>query len=83
MKTKTVRLLPISVLLFSMLGCTNGEENLAGNKGGGVMAVDVMIAKKTSVDNVINLNGSVLANEESELRNEIPGRIVALPFEEG
>ena len=45
--------------------------------------VDVIIASNRSIDNVVEANGSVVANEYVELHPEISGRIVYLNVPEG
>ncbi|MCH8555392.1 MAG: efflux RND transporter periplasmic adaptor subunit [Schleiferiaceae bacterium] len=77
------KLYPFIGAFLLLIGACKEGTNEAGPKRGGEIAVDVVVATPSSVANTININGSVLANEASELRNELPGRIVALPFKEG
>jgi membrane fusion protein, multidrug efflux system len=45
--------------------------------------VDVMIASTSAIDNNIEANGTIIANEFVELRPEISGRVTALNVPEG
>jgi membrane fusion protein (multidrug efflux system) len=45
--------------------------------------VDIMIAEKQPVNNVIEANGTVIANEYVELRPEVSGRLTYLNLTEG
>ncbi len=75
-----------AVLFFSILaGCNTKKNNLTGDtaRGGGKVPVEVMVAEPQHLVNEIYATGSVLANEKVELRNEIPGRITGIHFEEG
>lgn len=46
-------------------------------------AVDVMVASPQSVSNIIEANGTVIANESVELRPEVSGRLTYLNVPEG
>lgn len=50
---------------------------------GGKTFVDVWIVKTKRLDESIKATGTVLANEEVDIRSEISGRIVKLSFKEG
>lgn len=47
------------------------------------LMVNGIVAGSKEVENKIYSSGSLLANEEVEIRNEIPGKITALLFKEG
>jgi membrane fusion protein (multidrug efflux system) len=59
----------------------------AGGKGGpggaGNVAVDVVVVKSEKLDNKIQSTGTILANEEVELRSEISGKVSQIFFKEG
>jgi membrane fusion protein (multidrug efflux system) len=58
----------------------------AGGRGGsgpGNVAVDVMLVKTEKLDNKIQATGTILANEEVELRSEVAGKIGKIYFKEG
>jgi len=67
-------------------GCGEGESRLsdrrAGNRGGKV-SVDALIVRPQQLENNIFTTGTLLANEEVELRPEISGRVIGVYFEEG
>lgn len=53
-------------------------------KGGdGKTVVSVMVVESASLDDVVKTTGSILANEEVEIRSEVPGKITQLLFKEG
>ena len=51
--------------------------------GGGGAMVSVMVIGANRLDNVVKTTGTVLANEEIEIRSEISGKITGLYFKEG
>lgn len=53
------------------------------NRSTSEMAVDVYIAEETRIDNTIYSSGTIVPNEEVELRGEISGRLVKLNIQEG
>ena len=90
---KTVRTILILVaaaafgyLLYSKVFSGNSETKMAGPAGGPMaqkVAVDVFIVSPTAYQNNITSTGSVIPNEEVELRSEISGRVTNINFEEG
>jgi membrane fusion protein, multidrug efflux system len=58
-----------------------GKGGKAG--GGGAIPVDVYLARSERVDNVLFASGTVVPNEEVELKAEIAGRLVKLNLREG
>ncbi|HXB09374.1 MAG TPA: efflux RND transporter periplasmic adaptor subunit [Puia sp.] len=82
---------PCALLLlsFSLLFISSCKEraDAAGSdrqsKAGEAPIVDVMIASPRPINNEIEANGSVVANEYVELHPEISGRIVYLNVPEG
>lgn len=72
------------VLTGFIFSCSTKKETPeAGPAGPKPQQVEVVIAGTSSVDNNIAATGSVMANEEIELRSEISGRITGLFFNEG
>ena len=59
---------------------TKGKGKEKGGPGakGGKTAVIVTVVKSTRLDDMINSTGSILPNEEVDIRSEIAGRIIAL-----
>src|ERR1700760_2300178 len=76
----------VSLFLFSFSGCKE-KADAAGTKSkassGQPPIVDVIIAAARPIENTIEANGSVVANEYVELHPEISGRIVYLNVPEG
>ena len=68
-------------LFIGCKGTKKGPDNKQ-NKGKAV-PVTGMIVSPRDMDNKILTTGSVLANEEIELRSEVPGRIISVNFIEG
>jgi membrane fusion protein (multidrug efflux system) len=60
-----------------------GAARGPGGGGPGNMAVDVMLVKAQKLDNKIQSTGTIMANEEVELRSEISGKISQIFFKEG
>jgi membrane fusion protein, multidrug efflux system len=71
----------ISLLFVGCNGTKKGPDTMQ-NKGKAV-TVTGMIVTPRDMDNKILTTGSVLANEEIELRCEVPGRIISVNFIEG
>ncbi|GGA82990.1 efflux RND transporter periplasmic adaptor subunit [Puia dinghuensis] len=79
-------LLLFSFSLFSLSSCKERADAASpDNKPRGVepTLVDVLIAAQRPINNEIEANGSVVANEYVELHPEISGRIVYLNVPEG
>lgn len=64
----------------SMAGSGSGKGD---GKGGGKAIVDVWVVQAKRLDEVIKSTGTILANEEVDIRSEISGRIVKLSLKEG
>jgi len=79
----TLLLLFTCVLLFS--ACREKADAAKSNKPQSTQSVivDVIVAGTRSIDNKIEANGSVVANEYVELHPEISGRITYLNVPEG
>ncbi len=61
-----------------------GEENESGQQSGqSSLMVDAVELRPTSVQDKIFTTGSILANEEVELRSEVSGKITEIYLEEG
>ena len=73
----------IAVLAIS--GCNRKKDAAPAGPQGAMPAqsVQVVIVKQAALDNSINATGSILSNEEVEIRSEIQGRVTGLYFKEG
>lgn len=63
-----------------LISCSNKKEVKATSP---VPVVDVMVASPQAVENIIEVNGTIIANQFVELRPEVAGRIVYLNVHEG
>ncbi len=65
--------------------CKSSEKNKKpeANKGTSVLGVSAVIVSPEPLDYKLYSSGTVLANEEVQLRNEVPGRIISINFKEG
>jgi membrane fusion protein (multidrug efflux system) len=79
-----VFVLPVVCLFLVLTGC-DGKSEAATNapKPNSAVVVDIMIAEKQAISNVIEANGTVIANEYVELRPEVSGRLTYLNLTEG
>lgn len=61
------------------------KQKPGGGSGGGSQAtiVDVIIAGKSAVSNTVEVNGTVVANEQTNLQVEVSGRLTYLNLPEG
>ncbi len=67
-------------------GCGSGNSKTVGRGtagGKGVVSVEALVIHPRLLQNKINTTGTLLANEEVELRSEISGRVTGVNFEEG
>lgn len=80
-----VAVVAVGYLLYSKLIAGGDKAPAAG--GGGPMAqkvaVDVFVVSPSAFQNKITSTGTVLPNEEVELRSEVSGRVTGISFEEG
>jgi membrane fusion protein (multidrug efflux system) len=83
MLKKHIPFLSAVLLLAAAYGCKDSDTSSGQVKGGASMAIDVWLATPMEINNEILANGTLLANEEIELRNEVPGRVETLAFKEG
>lgn len=71
-----------TILAFS--SCSKKQATQEGKgKNKGPLEVNVVIISKSSLEDNITVNGSLLANEQVELRAESQGKIVSLNLQEG
>jgi len=72
------------VTVFCLLtACKNQKLEVKQNAGPQKIMVDVIVAKTQKISNIIEANGTVLANEYAELHPEVNGRLVFLDIPEG
>ena len=74
----------ISALLILISSCKDKEEpNKPRSQANQPTIVDVIVAAPKSLDNLVEANGSIVANEYVELHPETSGRITFLDVPEG
>lgn len=72
----------LAALLLS--GCSSsGKENTSGKPAVPKVSVEIIVAQAEALEHKINVTGSVLANEQVELKSETSGRLVQINFNEG
>lgn len=71
------------VLLIASCSKTDNSKQQANKQGSGKIPVEVMIINGQMIDNMIFSTGTLLANEEADLKPEISGRITGIHFKEG
>ncbi|WP_165823788.1 efflux RND transporter periplasmic adaptor subunit [Pseudochryseolinea flava] len=78
--------LPLVLLMAALFSCGSKEQKntaAAVNRSSGPMLVDGFIVHPQSVSDDIQVPGSLLPAEETQIRAEVSGRIVKLNIEEG
>lgn len=89
MSNRTGRTAGIVLLSVIMLSCSGNEDNQKskmsnnGKKPDNRVPVNVYIVKSEKLNNRINTSGTIIANEEVELRSEISGKLTKIYFTEG
>ncbi|MER2996365.1 efflux RND transporter periplasmic adaptor subunit [Pontibacter populi] len=76
----------IGYLLYSKVFSGNDEAKTGGPTGGPMaekVSVDVFVVSPTAFQNTIVSTGTVIPNEDVELRSEISGRVTNINFQEG
>ncbi|MCK9280006.1 MAG: efflux RND transporter periplasmic adaptor subunit [Melioribacteraceae bacterium] len=75
----------ILILVINKMGLFSGSNSDKGSVTKGIKAIPVegLIMKPGNLQDKIFTNGSVLSNEEVDLRSETSGRLTEILFEEG
>jgi membrane fusion protein (multidrug efflux system) len=71
------------IILTSFAACKSKTEAPKQNPGQQPVIVDVIIAHPQKITNLMEANGTVVANEYAELHPEVSGRVVYLDIPEG
>jgi len=80
------RLFSLALLCLLAYGCGKGSSSPAdrtASRGGAAISVEVVVVRPRLLQNKISATGTLLANEEVELRPEISGRVTGVFFKEG
>jgi membrane fusion protein (multidrug efflux system) len=89
MKTKTISITIITIVLFGLIGYRLTKNSEQSEKGGGKgdkkppMMVEAIVVSETKFANAISLSGSIEANENVEIRSEVSGIVDKIYFTEG
>lgn len=92
MNKKVIRNSAAAVFILVILGIIiipklssqkEGEQTQARGRGGAAIAVNVRIVSPTTFQNKIQATGSVISNEEVELRTETSGKVIYIGLKEG
>ncbi|MCX6233386.1 MAG: efflux RND transporter periplasmic adaptor subunit [Bacteroidetes bacterium] len=74
----------VVILVMMMASCQKKQQNTGMPASvQKPMEVNGIILKPKELGNKIFTTGTILANEEVEIRSEVPGRVMAINFEEG
>src|SRR5688500_7242773 len=74
------------VAFIAFTGCGKKSKDKAPGKTGAdqpALQVEVITARVDTGENILITTGTILANEEVDIRSEIPGMITAIYFTEG
>lgn len=84
-KTKRLYLqfMLITLTLAGIIGCGKNPKPQAGRGSNAPMMVEAIIIQAQPIENKIFTTGTLLANEEVELRPETSGRVTGVFFNEG
>jgi membrane fusion protein (multidrug efflux system) len=87
-KNVVFRITPFLLLFLVMLlsGCNGGKKQASSRQSGASaarVAVDAMVIQPQLLENKIITTGTLLANEEVQLKPEIAGRVTDVLFTEG
>jgi membrane fusion protein, multidrug efflux system len=81
------RIFSVLALVSLLFACNSEKKKLQAPPGGNMaqqsLEVEAMIVKTSSIKEVVEVSGTILANESTEIRPEISGRIVQLNLREG
>lgn len=82
---KTLTSCAILLITVSFFGCKDKKDNKAGGRSGrpNMVMAEGYVASSGAFVNSITASGSLVPNEEIEIRPEIPGRVTAISFKEG
>ena len=88
-KTKTIIISAVVVVILALLiipklsSSSSGDPASSASAGAGPTPVTVHIVKPQKLDNRILTTGTIMANEEVELKTETSGKVVKILFKEG
>jgi membrane fusion protein (multidrug efflux system) len=85
--SRSISILSLPVIICGLLSSCGSGNGSQTPKGGGasrsLVPVEAVLIQPQLLRNRVSTTGTLLANEEVELRPEISGRVVSVLFEEG
>jgi membrane fusion protein (multidrug efflux system) len=73
----------LALVILPKINFSGSEEDTAAGRITGAFPVKAHVIKHEKLANNVLTSGTILANEEVELRSEIPGKIIRILFKEG
>jgi membrane fusion protein (multidrug efflux system) len=73
----------VVMVVFSCHSKKPDQGNARGGRATGPVVVDAFVVKPNSISDNVEVPGSLLPSEETQIRAEVGGRIVALNIQEG
>lgn len=73
----------VLIIILLAAACGRQESQPSGRGGGAAVSVEAMVIRPQPIENKILTTGTLMANEEVELRAEFSGRVTGVFFEEG
>ena len=90
MNSKMIKRISTAGFILVVLGlliipryCSKKEIKTGNGARGDIIPVTVEIVKRKSMENNLQVSGSIIGNEEIELRTEISGKVILIGFREG
>ena len=90
MNSRMIKRISIAGFILVILGlliipryCSKKEIQTGEGVRGAIIPVTVEIVKRTTMENNLQVAGSVIGNEEIDLRTEISGKVILIGFKEG
>jgi len=75
--------IPITIFCFFSCGEKKNSNDQKTSSAPQALGVEAMIVKPSSIDDQVEVSGTLMAFESTEIRPEVTGRIVALNIHEG
>ena len=89
MNSRMIKRISIAGFILVVLGlliipryCSKREIQTGEGVRGAIIPVTVEIVKRTTMENNLQVAGSVIGNEEIDLRTEISGKVILIGFKE-
>lgn len=73
----------VLMVIATLAACGGKTEKTAQGGPSGPMGVQVHVLQGAPLDNRVTTTGTLLPNEEVELRSEVSGRVTSIGFQEG